>query len=530
MSDAVLLRFRDLTADVNTIEAHNSVARQHGSVYWGWWKKPPELMPDPALTLVADELRSRPGFAYLINSADKSLYRATLTSIRYSPGGPEVSAPEPDLCPAYYRTKPLPAWFKLGVIEPASLSVLDEHVFSTSNRHAFKKTITAMQREEIGQVVSDIDFLDSNVSLWFISPNTGLELTERFPAVRSLSRGVWPIKGRYALHLSDLHFGVHHVFRNELASPTMPRVANESLAEALFSDLEAVGISHQEIALLLITGDLTWSADSHEFANAQKFVSTLTNAFGLHVSQVVVVPGNHDIEWRDEKGDVDPNAELNFAAFSHQIYGTDPDPTFLRMHQYQILGRNVCIIALNSCRLESRQNAGLGFVGREQLGVASRFLRDTTTSSPQLRLALLHHQLLPVNFIEGVDLESKRGSMTLDAEAVIRSLICAKVRVAFHGHQHQPYVAELRRIIRGFVNPLKPLSNEPGDQTDELDGTLAIVGAGSIGVDRGHLNVVGRNCYNIIDFGDMHAISIKTRVQSPVGPGFSDYQKVSFAC
>jgi predicted phosphodiesterase len=529
MNDAVLLRYRDLTADVNTIEAHNEIARQRGSVYWGWWKKPPELMPDPALSLVAAELRDRTGVVYLVNSADRSLYRASLASIQYAPGGPDIPAPNPDLCPVYYRSKLLPAWFRLGVIDPVPTRVLDEHVFSTSNRYAFNRTITAMKREEIGQVVSDVDFLDSNVSLWFIRPTMDLELTERYPAVRSLGRGVWPIKGRYGLHLSDLHFGAHHVFRNELASPTTPRIAKESLAEALLSDLEAIGIGNQDIALVLITGDLTWSADAHEFANAQKFVSGLTNAFGIHVSQVVVVPGNHDIEWRDEKGDIDPNAELNFATFSRQLYGTDPHDTLLRVHQYQIMNRKVCVVALNSCRLESRQNAGLGFVGREQIGVALRFLRDTRTDDPQLRMALLHHQLLPVNYVEGVDLESKRGSMTLDAEAVIRSLICAKVRVVFHGHQHQPYVSEIRRIIQGFVNPLKPLANGPKDQADQLDGTLAIVGGGSIGVERSHLNIVGRNCYNIVDFGLPQAISIKTRVQSPVGPGFSDYQEVTFS-
>jgi predicted phosphodiesterase len=530
MSDeALLLRFRDLTAGVDTIAAHNAIAEKSGWVFWGWWKKPPELMPDPALSLMATEVRSRPGTAYLINSANGVLYSAELREIHYTPGGLDVPAPSPEMCPLYYRDKQLPAWFRIGPISEASPRVLDEHIFSSSNRYAFTKSITAMDRAAIGQIVSDVNFLDSNVSLWFIRQTKDVELTERVPAVRSLSRGVWTVNGRYALHLSDLHYGAYHTYRNELGSPSMPRVAKETMAEALLADLEAVNISYSDIALVLITGDLTWCADAHEFANTQELIAVLTNAFGIHVSQVVVVPGNHDIEWRDEKGDVDPNAELNYSTLSRHLYGTAPHETFLRIQQYRIANRVVCVIALNSCRLESRQNAGLGFVGSEQLGTALRFLRDITTDSTQLRLALMHHQLLPVNYIEGIDAEAKRASMTLDAEAVIRSLISAGVRVVFHGHQHQPYISEIRRIIEGFVSPFRQHKNgQP--EADRLDGTLAVVGGGSIGVDRSHLNVVGRNCYNIVDLGSGSEIAIRTRVQSPVGPGFSDYQRVSFKC
>jgi len=530
MSDALLLRYRDLTAGVDTIVAHNAIAEQRGSVFWGWWKKPPELMPDPALSLMATEVRAHPEIVYLINSANDALFRAELRDIHYKPGGPESPVPDPDLCPDYYRSKLLPAWFKIGPISEVSKRVLDEHIFSTSNRYAFNKTITAMYRADIGQVVSDVNFLDSNVSLWFIKQTTDVDLTERVPVVRSLSRGVWPAKGIYALHLSDLHFGNYHAYRNELGSPIIPRVAKETMAEALLADLEAINISYGDIALVLITGDLTWRADAHEFANTQELIGVLTNAFGIHVSQVVVVPGNHDIEWRDGQGDVDPNAELNYSTFSRQLYGTAPHDTFLRIHQYKIANRIVRVLALNSCRLESRQNAGLGFVGSEQLAVALRLLRDLNSEAPQLRLALMHHQLLPVNYIEGIDAETKRVSMTLDAEAVIRSLITARVRVVFHGHQHQPYISEIRRIIEGFVNPFRQQEDGQSTADDRLDGTLAVVGGGSIGVDRSHLNIVGRNCYNIVDLGKSSEITIRTRVQSPVGPGFTDYQRVSFSC
>ena len=40
--DRILLRFRDLTQGIQTIDVHNSVVAECGKVYWGWWKKEKE--------------------------------------------------------------------------------------------------------------------------------------------------------------------------------------------------------------------------------------------------------------------------------------------------------------------------------------------------------------------------------------------------------------------------------------------------------------------------------------------------------
>jgi predicted MPP superfamily phosphohydrolase len=526
----LLLRFRNLTADIDTVEAHNEVARREKSVYWGWWKKPPEMMPDPALTELAREVTSDPGTkaVFFVDSANNDLYRAQLYEVAYEPGGPEKPAPKPKLCPTYYRSKKLPAWFRVGAIEKVNASLLNEYVFSASNRTAFSRAVSGLSKKHIGQIVSDSNFLDSNVSLWFIENTGDIEFVERTQVVRPLSRGVWPAKGHLALHISDLHFGEHHGFRNELASSREPRLAKESVAEALIQDLEAMSLRFDEIALVLISGDLSWSGDAHEFANAASFVGKLRNAFGLHISQIVVVPGNHDIEWRTGKGDIDPNAELNYSTFCSNLYQSEPEESLLRIHQFTVDGRLVQVIGLNSCRIESKENAGLGFVGRDQLNEALRFLKSANKPADYVRIALMHHHLLPVNYVEGVDSETKRVSLTLDAEAVMRSLISSNVRLLLHGHQHQPYVAEIRRVIQGFVDPIGVTDNDADKAASCLDGKLTIVGGGSIGVDREHLNALGRNSYNIIDLSRNKNLFLRVRVQSPVGPGFSDYQ--SFAC
>ncbi len=207
--------------------------------------------------------------------------------------------------------------------------------------------------------------------------------------------------------------------------------------------------------------------------------------------------------------------------FCKSLYKGEPEPSFLRIHRFKIAERPVCLVAFNSCRIESRQNAGLGFVGREQIHVALRFLRDLDADPAELRLALMHHHLMPVNYFEGIPWDTKKTSITLDAEAVLRCLISAKFCAVFHGHQHQPYISEVRRVIQDYTDPYFPPDG------GLLDGKVAVVGGGSAGVARGDLNLVGRNAYNIVELGQMGQIKVRTRVHSSVGSGFSDYQLTS---
>jgi 3',5'-cyclic AMP phosphodiesterase CpdA len=529
MSDYVLLRFRDLTTRVNSIDEHNKITQVHKSVYWGWWKKPAELMPDPSLTVLQREVMGSPGTVpiFFIDSATEKVYQAVLHEVIYEQTGPELKAPNPDLCPEYYRTKTVPAWFRIGLIHDVDNCKLNEYVFSTANRTASNRGTTGLKRSEIGEVVKDTQFLDSNVSLWFIAPTHSVEFSERTQIVRPLSRGIWPVKGRYALHLSDLHFGVHHAFRNELGSAKEPRLGKETMAEALIEDMRLIDVKLEQVALLLVTGDLTWTGDAHEFANAASFLENLRNAFGLHLSQIVVIPGNHDIEWRDGKGDIDPNAELNYRQFCYQLYHSHAEESFLRVHQFMLDDRYLCIIGMNSCRIESKENAGYGFVGREQLTYLLKFLHENKRNQKQLNIALIHHHLLPVNHVEDFSSDDRRISLTLDSEAIMRNLIGARVPLVLHGHQHQPYISQVRRIVQNFVDPF---GFQPGSHAGTeycLDGTLSVVGAGSLGVSQSHINRIGRNSYNIIDIGDPAQVVVRTRVQSGSGPGFTDYQHVS---
>jgi len=541
MSDYLLLRFRDLYQDKSTIDEHNRIAKRDGSVWWGWWKKPSERLPLTALSQLKNNLED-PTTIYFVDSAQKGVYCAKLLEVGFG-NGEETTFPRSKeghltyRCPEYYKTKKCVAWFRIGEIsteDPIGLDPLRHFVWSKTNvanldidSSSSRDRKNALSESQIGERVIESDFLDSNVSLWFVTPESEFLIKDRNNVVDSLSSVPWNVEGRYILHISDLHFGVNHGFRNHLARATGARIAKERLADQLIEDLRSLLAANGDgkIALVLVTGDLTWSGDVHEFENTREFLETIRREFDLHNSQIVVVPGNHDIEWRDEKEDVNGDAEMNYRKFIESFYGTRPVSSFLRIHRFQIAEKRVSIIGLNSCRLESKANAGLGFVGRPQLKEMSKFLfeHQSKTERDDLRIALVHHHLLPVNYVENIDWKDKSVSLMLDADDVLRSLISAGVRLVLHGHQHQPYLSEIRRVVKGFVNPY----SESAGRSDVLDGSIAVLGGGSIGVNRSHLNLVGRNTYNLIDLeGDETSIVISTRIQSPSGPGFMEFQEM----
>lgn len=89
------------------------------------------------------------------------------------------------------------------------------------------------------------------------------------------------------LHLSDIH-----------RTPDEP-VTNANILDALRADLKR----HREEGLskpdfLIITGDITQSAQEEEYDDAFELITSLTAELSIpSIEHVVLVPGNHDINW-----------------------------------------------------------------------------------------------------------------------------------------------------------------------------------------------------------------------------------------
>lgn len=512
MLEVLLLRYRDLRPSINTVDEHNKVVKEKKRVLWGWWKKGSEPMPDPQLYEMSTDIlkNSKKREVFIINSGTHELYKAPLYKIYYQIGGGNMLPKDESLCPEYYSQEKLPAWFELGKITKIGqgYNELSNYVFSKSNRR-MQNNSSCLSENEIGQVVTDINFLEKNISLWFLNKIEDYGIKNDNYAL-NISSGIWPTKGKYILHLSDIHFGGNHAFKNPLQKDENI-VAKQQLQDILLDDLKSIKVSSDDIALVVVSGDLTWRASPHEFSNASYFLDALKNQFGLSNKQIILVPGNHDIEWIDETGNVDSDAELNYKNFYESFYNVIAEKSFMRINKFRIGEKIVCIAALNSCRMESKENAGFGYIGNEQLDKVQKYLGNN--KDIDIVIAMCHHQLLPVNYIEGFKMEQKRVSMMLDAELVLRTLIANKVNAVIHGHQHQPYYTQIRRIIPEYINK--------EGQRQKLDGTINVIGGGSCGVNQAQINVIGRNTYNLISFKDNNLV-IRTRIKSGSGIGFYD--------
>ena len=101
------------------------------------------------------------------------------------------------------------------------------------------------------------------------------------------------------IHLSDIHFG----------QETGSRVyIHDDVKECLIADAAALKVAAgiEKMDGAIVTGDIAFSGKKSEYDSAARWLDRLTQAIGCEKTDVIVVPGNHDID-RDR---ITPPAKL----------------------------------------------------------------------------------------------------------------------------------------------------------------------------------------------------------------------------
>lgn len=192
------------------------------------------------------------------------------------------------------------------------------------------------------------------------------------------------VHAKRILHLSDLHFG---------------RI-NEPALEAL---RQTVSGREKGLDLIVVTGDWTQRARSHEFSAAVEFVKTLS-------CPVLSVPGNHDV----------PLYDLGRRFFAPYSRYAKIRP-FVRDEFHDELVSIVGLSTVNPFRVMD------GVLREEDLGrVAASFRAGASTA---LRVVACHHPLLDLRNEEWIRPESRaRRLMDLGPDVILS------------GHSHSPWV------------------------------------------------------------------------------------------
>lgn len=96
------------------------------------------------------------------------------------------------------------------------------------------------------------------------------------------------------LHLSDLHYGVQDADGGSKDVVNLHVDAMEGLCDALCTIPEKCPDWKPDV--IAITGDVAWAAKESDYKQAAVFIKRLLDMFGLAPEDVVLCPGNHDVD------------------------------------------------------------------------------------------------------------------------------------------------------------------------------------------------------------------------------------------
>ena len=204
------------------------------------------------------------------------------------------------------------------------------------------------------------------------------------------------------LHVSDPHFGTEQ-------APVVAALL--ALAEAEAPDL------------VVLSGDVTQRARSHQFDAARAFVERLAPRV------VLTIPGNHDIPLYN----VAARALAPYAGF-HRAFGPELEPAHVTA--------DLCVVGLNTTRPWRHSE---GEVSPRQVERSSRRFAESPAAA--LRIAVVHQ---PVAVIEMSD----RANLLHGREPAVRQWAGAGCDLVLGGHIHLPYVVDLRRSFRELACPV----------------------------------------------------------------------------
>jgi HEAT repeat protein/3',5'-cyclic AMP phosphodiesterase CpdA len=265
-----------------------------------------------------------------------------------------------------------------------------------------------------------------------------------------------PSHPMFILHLSDLHFG----------TPTDATRWHSQLSDDLHQLLSQLQPNQPpQLDALIISGDIANTSTPDEYAAAALFLSRLLPDFGLRRNQLLIVPGNHDLNWqhsddayqpvkrKDYPGSLNDSDILENNLILDGNYILVPDSTqyqqrfqpFSHFHE-QILGKpyplqpkqqyqlqhfpaqNLLLLGLNSAwKLNHHPTYKTrASINPDALTNALNEINDTPTyKHSRLKIAVWHHPL------------TSPYEDRIKTHDFMQRLAQNGFRLALHGHIHQ---------------------------------------------------------------------------------------------
>jgi len=499
-----ILRFRDLvTGPGGTIENHKKIADEKKTVWWGWWSKSGEKIPDDAFRQLSKLSKSDKGLELLLfDSGRLKIFHTVCSEIKWDAEHNRIPTPDGSLTPDYYHNQEYLAWFKLssfkeiGEKELKSFSYFRVDNFFTGGGESRFKSFYNKQVSGVSELAQQ------NRSMWFVRPfkkgdhTHVIELLDiarfspsDFPSEHIVS------KSRNLVWVSDLHFGSKHGF------PPRSIPGDYDLGQAIEVAVTKHNLS--DYAALLVSGDITWKAAPEEFKEAREFLKRLAQSPSpLTNHAILLCPGNHDLAFTETPEDKSAKIHAIAAPETARKAYTDfyEELFYKQPNEYISCGRRLLIggcipveiVSLNSSLLDQKEDwfQGHGFIGDPQLQHAAKEMGWNVSDEPKaFRILMLHHHLMPVTFRE-TPVGGYPYSVALDAEAVVQWVVEHRVDLVLHGHMHKSFIARVER----------PIGNDPSKKWHAFH----VAGLSSTGVAKSHAE--GGNAFAVLTFSHQEVL------------------------
>ena len=256
----------------------------------------------------------------------------------------------------------------------------------------------------------------------------------------------------HILHLSDLHFG----------TLDQAQLWSNQLAQDLKNELDIVHLD-----ALILSGDVANKSNADEYEAAQKFFDNFRQDFCLKPEQIIIVPGNHDINWQKSEEAYTLVRRRNYDGRTITVNGeTNPDPNYaiddggnyvekqdedkykerflyfsdfyesikgkpypLEYEQQCIIDylpdKNLLILGLNSAWQLDHHYKKRASINVNALSKALTEIRRNSDYNNCLKIAVWHHPLDSV------------GNDRITDQGFIEQLAVADFRLFLHGHIHK---------------------------------------------------------------------------------------------
>lgn len=324
------------------------------------------------------------------------------------------------------------------------------------------------------------------------------------------------------LHLSDLHLGDedYSTFADHKVEVIAP-AARQGRSIVLASTLRALGdaLSREGVPLdaIAISGDVTYQGQAGGFARLAEMLENLGSALP-HPSRILVVPGNHDVRWGSAPGSQERYADFiagvrDLGYVTPLLEGIDLDDQGMKKADAKspvltATDNSFILVGVNSsdhCGVDARTDPELDTaiaaieadttnahaqailmawrqsnqydvarVNPAQRIVVSQELGEVDRTDGPVRIAVLHHQLLPISLEE----EVKPFEAIVNLAQVRDWLAANEFGMVLHGHKHVAVTYEDR------YTPLTGTAPTPH--------RVIVSSVGTVGQGQGMSNVIGR--------------------------------------